>query len=139
MFLNKLCKYFANIISNLCDNIPLNASNDSLNIYNKSCLNGFVLDNTSENEVSACVDNIKTNSAYGIVGTYSFKIGQNGKRCSILLSILFHFLKFPLSRHVGTSTYVLYLMLSVFSKIFEKILENKISKFINENHLDKFE
>ena len=52
----------------LCDNIPLNATNNSLKIYSKSCLHSFVFHEISENEVNACIDNIKTDSAYGIDG-----------------------------------------------------------------------
>ena len=71
IFLNKLCKYFANIGSALCDNIPLNDTNESLKIYNKSCLLSFVLHKISENEVSACTNNIKSNLASGIDGISS--------------------------------------------------------------------
>ena len=43
IFLNNMCKYFAKIGSNLCVNISPNATNNSLKIYNKTCLQSFTL------------------------------------------------------------------------------------------------
>ena len=120
-----------------CNYILLSATNDSLKIY-MSCLHSFVLYETSENEVSACVDYIKTNPAYGNDSNPS-KFVKMAKCVLVLflqnyltsalkkeffmkkskLPMLYQFLKFSLLRHLGTYA----LNLSLYYQCFQKSLK----------------
>ena len=64
-FVDNLCDYFATIGASLSKNIaPRN--NSSFKIHSKSSMNSFVFHEITERDVSACINNIKIDSAHGI-------------------------------------------------------------------------
>ena len=152
IFLNKLCKYFANIDSTLCDNIPLITKNGLSKIHNISCLQSFVLHKISENEVSSCINDIKTNSAHGMDGIPSKFVKM--AKC-VLVSFFTKLYNICIKEEIFPEEFkIAYVIpipkvstpktfedlrpisiLSVFTKFFEKILEKIISKFLNKNHI----
>ena len=97
------------------------------------------------------IDNIKTNSAHGINGIPS-KFVKMAKCVHVSFTKLFNIcIKEEIFSEEFKIAYVIPItkvstpktfgdlrpisILSMFSKIFEKSLENKISKFINKNHI----
>jgi len=65
LFLDKMCDYFANIGAKLANEINQN-HNNSFKIHSKRCLESFVLQDIDREEVSLCINNIKSHSAHGI-------------------------------------------------------------------------
>ena len=64
VFLNKLCEYFANIGTNLANNVP-QTNNNSLKIFTSSCVQSFALQEICEEDVISCIDNVKSDAAPG--------------------------------------------------------------------------
>ena len=62
-FLECLCVFFTNIGRNMSNNLPF--SKFSFKIYNKSCLQSFVLHEITTEDVSNAIDSIKSHSAPG--------------------------------------------------------------------------
>ena len=63
-FLDKLCEYFANIGTNLANNIP-QTNNNSFKIFTSSWVQSFALQEICEEDVISCIDNVKCDSAPG--------------------------------------------------------------------------
>ena len=140
-----LCEFFTNIGRNMSNNLPF--SKFSFKIYNKSCLQSFVLQEITTEDVSNAIDSIKSHSAPG-------KDEISPKFVKLAKCILSPYLAnlfnkcidqdiFPFDFKIA---YVIPIpktsspksldefrpisLLSVFSKLFEKILEKKMSIFI---------
>ena len=64
MFLDKLCEYFANIGTNLANNIP-QINNNFFKIFTSSCVQSFALREICEEHVISCIDNVKCDFAPG--------------------------------------------------------------------------
>ena len=64
-FLDRMCKYFANIGSTLAKKVSKDHESNS-KITSESCLYSFMMHDFSENEVSIAIENLKSNSAPGI-------------------------------------------------------------------------
>ena len=62
-FLECLCKFFTNIGRNMSNNLPF--SKFSFKIYNISCLQSFMLQEITTEDVSNAIDSIKSHSAPG--------------------------------------------------------------------------
>ena len=60
-FLECLCEFFTDIGRNMCNNLP--CSKFSFKIYNKSCLQSFVLQEITTEDVSNVINSIKSHSA----------------------------------------------------------------------------
>ena len=63
LFLKCLCEFFTNIGRNMSNNLPF--SKFSFKVYNKSCLQSFVLQEITMEDVSNAIDSIKSHSAPG--------------------------------------------------------------------------
>ena len=61
VFLDKLCEYFANIGTNLANNIS-QTNNNSFKIFTSSCVQSFALQDICEED---CIDNVKSDAALG--------------------------------------------------------------------------
>ena len=64
LFLDKLCEYFANIDTNLANNIP-QTNNNSFKIFTCSCVQLFALQEICEEDVISCIDNVRCDFAPG--------------------------------------------------------------------------
>ena len=150
-FLDKLCKYFANIGANMSKNLPCTNSS-SFKIHHKTCMKSFILQDIFKEEVSDAIACIKSSSAPGIdeITPKFVKIAKG--ILSPILAKLFtkciHQETFPSDFKVA---YVIPIpktsspksldefrpisLLSVFSKLFEKILKIKMLKFISKNNI----
>ena len=64
VFLGKLCEYFANIGTNLANNIP-QTNNNSFKIFTSSCVQSFALQEICEEDIISCIDNVKSDTAPG--------------------------------------------------------------------------
>ena len=149
--MDKLCDYFATIGASLSENIaPRN--NFSFKIHSKCCLNSFVFHNITKHDVSACINNIKINSAQGIDEIPSKFVKMSNGILSPVLAKLFNkcikletfpdsfkiayavpVAKVPSPKSLGD--FRLISLLSVFSKAFEKIVETNMTKFVNKNSI----
>ena len=65
-FLNKLCKYFANVGANMNKN--LNSIDSKLIIHAKCCSQSFVFHEMTVEEINSCINNLKNRSALGLNG-----------------------------------------------------------------------
>ena len=63
VFLDKLCEYFANIGTNLANNIP--QTGNSFKNFTSSCVQSFALQEICEEDVISCIDNVKSDAAPG--------------------------------------------------------------------------
>ena len=63
-FLNKLCKFFANIRANMISKKDQTSSNQT-NIHSKRCVHSFVMHEISEDEVRTFSTNVKAHTAHG--------------------------------------------------------------------------
>ena len=63
-FLDKLCKYFANIGANMSKNLP-HTNTKSFKIHHKTCMKSFILQDIFKEEVSDAIASIKSSSAPG--------------------------------------------------------------------------
>ena len=150
-FLDKLCDYFATIGACLSENIaPRN--NSSFKIRSKSCLNSFVFREITEHDVSACINNIKINSAHGIDEIPSKFVKMSNcilspvlakmfKKCikletfpaSFKMAYVVRIAKVSSPKSLGDFRPIS--LLSVFSKVFETIIETNMTKFVNKNNI----
>ena len=150
-FLDKLCKYFANIGANMSKNLQ-HTNTSSFKIHHKTCMKSFILQDIFKEEVSDAIASIKSSSAPGIdeITPKFVKIAKG--ILSPILAKLFtkciHQETFPSDFKVA---YVIPIpktsspksldefrpisLLSVFSKLFEKILKIKMLKFISKNNI----
>lgn len=150
-FLNQMCDYFANIGSVLANKVP-NTSNSEFKIFAKSPVHSFVLNEVTENEVSNSIDNLKFRSSPGIDGVPPKYVKMAKVVLSPILTNLFNkcfrdetfpecfkvsqiipLPKFAHTQEIGDFRPIS--LLNVFSKIFEKILKEKIMKFIEKNNI----
>ena len=150
-FLDKLCDYFATIRASLSANIaPRN--NSSFKIHSKCCLHSFVFHEITEHNASAWINNIKINSAHGIDEIPSKFAKMSNCILSPVLAKLFNkcltLETFPDSFKIAYVVPVAKVsspkslgdfrpisLHSVSSKVFEKIIETNMTKFINKNNI----
>ena len=149
-FLECLCEFFTNIGRNMSNKLPF--SKFSFKIYNKSYLQSFVFKEITTKDVSNASDSIKFHSVPG-KDEISPKFVKLAK--CILSPYLANLLNkcivqdiFPFDFKIA---YVIPIpktsspksldefrsisLLSVFSKLFEKILKKKMSKFIAKKNI----
>ena len=151
MFLDKLCEYFANIGTDLANNIP-QANNNSFKIFTSSCVQSFALQEVCEEDVISCIDNVKCDSAPG-----SDEISPKFLKLSkfILAHLLTKLFNKCFRQEIFPDPFKLACvipapkisnpkslddvrpisLLPVFAKIFEKILECNMTKFLNKNEI----
>ena len=144
VFLDTLCEYFANIGANTAKNVPQNSN--SFKIFTNSCIQSFVLPEICEEEVNSCTDNIKSGSAQGFDEIPPKFVKLSKSIISPLLTKLFnkcikqetfpnsfkiaHVIPIPkVSSPKSSDDLRPISLLSAFAKIFEKILETKMTKF----------
>ena len=150
-FLDKLCDYFATIGASLSKNIaPKN--NSSFKMHSKCCLHSFVFHEMTENDVSDCINNIKINSAHGTDEISSKFVKMSNCILSPVLAKLFNkCIKLETFPDSFKMAYVVPIakvsspkslgdfrpisLLCVFSKVFEKIIETNMTKFVNKNNI----
>ena len=146
-FFKCLCEFFTNIGRNMSNNLPF--SKFSFKIYKKSCLRSFVLQEITTEDVSNAIDSIKSHSAPG-KDEISPKFVKLAK-CIYLANLfnkcidqdifLFDFkiaYVIPIFKTLSPKSldeFCPISLLSVFSKLFEKILEKKMSKFLAKNNI----
>ena len=143
-FLDKLCEYFANIGANMARNVP--KSSNCFKLFSQSSKDSFVLQEISEEDVNSSIYKIK------IASPYSSQICKIIKMCFIPCIIIKLFNKcvqqetFPdifkiacvipiptVSSPKSLDHLRPISLLPVFAKIFEKILDSKMTKFLNKN------
>ena len=149
-FLECLCEFFTNIGRNMSNNLPFYKF--SFRIYNKSCLQSFVLQEITTEDVSNAIDSIKSHSAPG-------KDEISPKFVKLAKCILSPYLANLFNKCIDQDVFpfdfkIAYVipipktsspksldefrrisLLSVFSKLFEKILEKKMSIFIAKKYI----
>ena len=150
VFLNTLCEYFANIDANMAKDVPQNSN--SFKIFTNSCIQSFALPEICEEEVNSCIDNIKSGSAQGSHEIPPKFVKLSKCIISILLTKLFNkYIKqetFPDSFKIAHVIPIPKVsspksfddlrpisLLPAFAKIFEKILETKMTKFLDKKKL----
>ena len=149
-FLNKLCEYFANVGATITDAKSLN--NLALTIHSKRCCQSFVLHEISEEGVNTCINNIKSQSAPGLDGISPKFIKLSKVVLTPFLTKLFNkcisqksfpdsfktaaIIPIPKSSSPNSmNDFRPISLLPIFSKIFEKIIAEKMTKFINKNNI----
>ena len=147
-FLNKLCEYFANVGATK-DAKSLN--NLALTIHSKRCCQSFVLHETTE-EVNTCINNIKSQSAPGLDGISPKFIKSSKVVLTPFLTKLFNkcisqksfsdsfktaaIIPIPkISSPNSMNDFRSISLLPIFSKICEKIIADKMMKFINMSNI----
>ena len=147
-FLNKLCEYFANVGATITDAKSLN--NLALTIHSKRCCQSFVLHEITE-EVNTCINNIKSQSVPGLDGISPKFIKLSKVVLTPFLTKLFNKCIFqksfpdnfntaaiiPIPKNFSpnsTNDFRPISLLQIFSKIFKKIIAEKMIKFINKNN-----
>ena len=150
VFLDTLCEYFANIGANMAKNVPQNSN--SFKVFTNSCIQSFVLPEICEEEVNSCIDNIKSGSAQGSDEIPPKFVKLSKCIISPLLTKLFNkcikqetFLDsfkiahaMPIPKVSSPKSFDVLRPISLlpaFSKIFEKILETKMNKFLDKNKI----
>ena len=150
-FLNIACEYFANLGTNMSKKLPFSNSS-SFKIYSKSCMKSFLLEEITLEEINFYIDNLKSNSSLGIDDLPPKFIKLAKCILSPHLVILFNkCIKQEIFPNDFKLAYVRPIpktlspkslndlcpisLLSVFAKLFEKILENKMSSFLIKNKL----
>ena len=151
VFLDKLWEYFANIGTNLANNIP-QTNNNSFKIFTNSCVQSFALQEICEEDVISCINNVKSDAAPGSDEIPSKFIKLSKCILAPLLSKLFNkCIKQEIFPDPFKLAYVIPIpkvsnpkslddlrpisLLPVFAKIFEKILERNVTKFLNKNDI----
>ena len=132
-------------------NIP-NKKNLVFKIHDKSCLKSFAFQEIDEEEVNFCINNIKVNSAPGSDGipprfvklaktiltplltkfsinVFSTKFFPNAFKTAQVIPIP------KISSPKSLNDLGPISLLSVFSKLFEKILESRMFRFLNKNNI----
>ena len=148
-FREKLCEYFANSGTIMSPNLPFSQSS-SFKIHHSSCVQSFMIEEIFSEDVSDCIDKLKPYTALGLdhISPNFVKLSK----CVIasLLAKLFNrcieLETFPNDFKVASvipipkktsptslDDFRSISLLSVFSKLFEKILESKMTKFITKN------
>ena len=144
VFLDTLCEYFANIGANMAKNVPQNSN--SFKIFTNSCIQSFVFPEICEEEVNSCIDNIKSGSAQGSDEIPPKFVKLSKYIISPLLIKLFNkCIKqetfpdsfkianvIPIPKVSSPKSFDDLRPISLFpaiAKIFEKILETKMTKF----------
>ena len=146
-FLNKLCEYFANVGATK-DAKSLN--NLALTVRSKRCCQSFVLHEITE--VDTCINNIKSQSAPGLDGIspkfikfsqvvltpfltrlFNKRISQKAFPDSFKTAAIIPIPK--ISSPNSMNDFRPISLLPIFSKIFEKIIAEKMMKFINKNNI----
>jgi len=138
-----------NTKSSMSKNIP--KINDSFKIHDKSCLQSFVLQEIDEEEISSYIKNIKTSSAPGpdeippkfvkfanIILTPTLTMLFNKCIQQEIFPDAFkiaHVILIPKVQSPKSFNELRPISLSVFSKLFEKILVSKMNKFLNKNSI----
>ena len=150
-FLDQLCDYFANIGASMSNKITQNV-NSSFKIHSKRCVHSFALHEVNEQDVSACINNIKMNSAHGIDEIPSKFVKMSNCVLTPVLTKLYNkCIKIETFPKCFKMAYVLPIpkisspctfgdfrpisLLPVFSKVFEKLLETKMTQFVNKNNI----
>jgi len=145
-FLNELCENFASVWAKM--NKDLNTNDSKFTIYSKRCSQSFVLHKITV-EVNYCINDLKFLSAPGLDGvTPKFiKISKD-----ILAPFLTHFFNKCIAQNVFPENFIMAAvtlipktttpksmndfrpisLLPLFSKIFEKIIAEKMMKLINK-------
>ena len=151
IFLDKLCDYFANIGATMSKNIP-NKKNLVFKIHNKSCLKSFAFQEIDEEKVNFCINNIKVNSAPGSDGIPPRFVKLAKTILTPLLTKIFNkCIQHEIFPKAFKTAQVILIpkisspkslndlrpisLLFVFSKLFEKILESRMLKFLNKNNI----
>ena len=151
IFLDKLCDYFANIGATMSKNIP-NEKDSVFKIHDKSCLQSFAYQDIDEEKVNFCINNIKVSSAPGSDGIPPRFVKLAKTILTPLLTKIFNKciqhkifpiafktaqvipilkISFPKSLHDLRPIFLLF----VFSKLFEKILESRMLRFLNKSNI----
>ena len=150
-FLNIACEYFANIGANMSKKLPFSNSS-SFKIHSKSCMKSFLLEEITLEKINFYIDNLKSNSSPGIDDLPPKFIKLAKCILSPHLVILFNkCIKQEIFPNDFKLAYVIPIpktlspkslddlraisLFSVFAKLFEKILENKMSSFLTKNKL----
>jgi len=150
-FLNKICEYFVTIGASMSKKFS-QTDNLYLKLYSKRSIKSFIFHEISEEEVSTCISNIKTYSAHGPDEIPSKFVKLANKVLTSMLTKLFnkciqletfsdnfkkaHVIPLPkVSSPKTLSDFRPISLLSIFSKLFEKLIETKMMKFINKNKL----
>ena len=150
-FAKSLCEYFANIGSKMSQKL-LCSDAFPFKIYSKSCMHSFMLHEITPEEVRNCISNIKPYSVSGMNGI-SPKVVKLA-RCifSPCLAKLFNKSLeqelFPIDLKLANVIPIPNTLspksldeccpislLSVFSKLFEQILKNKMLEFNDKNNI----
>ena len=148
-FREKLCEYFANIGTIMSKNLPF-SKGASFKIHHSSCVQSFMLEKILSEDVNDCIDKLKSYTAPGL-DQISPKFVKLSK-CVLapLLARLFNRCieletfpndfkvasVIPIPKKISPTSLDEFRpisLLSVFSKLFEKILESKMTKFITKN------
>ena len=151
IFLDKLCDYFINIEATMSKNTP-NEKNLVFKIHDKSCLKTFTFQEIDEEEVNFCINNIKVNSAPGSDGIPPRFVKLAKTILTPLLTKIFskciqheffpnafktaQIIPIPkISTPKSPNDLRSISLLSVFSKLFEKILNSRMLRFLNKNNI----
>ena len=132
-------------------NIP-NEKYSVFKIHDKSCLQSFAFQKIDEEEVNFCINNIKVNSAPGLDGI-PFKFVKLAKiiLTPLLTKIFNKCVQHEIFPNAFKTAQVIPIpkilspmtpnnlrpisLLSVFSKLFEKLLESRMLRFLNKNNI----
>ena len=150
-FLNKLCDYFANIGANMSKSLLNTDKLDSkLVIHSKSCVQSFVFHEITEEEVTRYISTMKTHTSPGLDGISSKLLKWLKLFIAPILANLFNkCINQEIFPEVFKSAIVIPIpkisspktmndfrpisLLSIFSKIFEKIIADRMMSFIKKN------
>ena len=149
-FLDIACEYFANIGANMSKKLPFSNSS-SFKIHCKSCMKSFPLEEITLEEINFCIDNLKSNSSPGIDDLPPKFIKLAKCILSPHLNLFNKCIKQEVFPNDFKLAYVIPIpktlspkslddlrpisLLSVFAKLFEKILEIKMSSFLTKSKL----
>ena len=137
--------------TNLANNIP-QTNNNSFKVFTCSCVQSFAFQKICEEDVISCIDNVKPDAASGSDEIPSKFVKLSKCILASLLTKLFNkCIKQEIFPDPFKLAYVIPIpkvsnpksldglrpisLLPVFAKIFEKILERNMTKFLNKNHI----
>ena len=150
-FLNKLCEYFANIGANMSKSLLNTDKLDSkLVIHSKSCVQSFVFYEITEEEVTRYISTMKTHTSPGLDGISSKFVKMAKVVIAPILANLFNkcinqeifpevfksAIVIPIPKITSPKTmndFRPISLLPIFSKIFEKIIADRMMSFIKKN------
>ena len=150
MFLDKLCEYFANIGTNLANNIP-QTNNNSFKIFTSCCMQSLALQEICEDVIS-CINNVKFDPAPGsdeipskfvklskcILAPLSSKLFNKcfkQENCPDPFKLAYVIPIPKISNPKSLDDLRPISLLPVFAKIFEKILERNMTRFLDKNEI----